>query len=96
MKNHIIYISPQTPYLEKFWFSSYGPKCCQAIRLQDSLKYNISYNHNSLKCIIHEDKYLSFLEADTIVFEFSISLQCLKKQGRDEVDFCKQINSKFF
>ena len=25
MKNHtIIYISPQTPYLGKFWFASYG------------------------------------------------------------------------
>ena len=26
----------------KFWFSSYGPKCCQPIKLQDSLKCNIS------------------------------------------------------
>ena len=29
------------PYLAKFWISSYGPKCCQPIKLQDSLNCNI-------------------------------------------------------
>ena len=33
---------PPVPQLGKFWFSSYGPKSCQPIRLQDSLKCNIS------------------------------------------------------
>ena len=38
MKNHIvIYISPQTPYLAKLWFSSFGRKYCWPIKLQDSL-----------------------------------------------------------
>ena len=32
------YISPQTPYSAKLWFSSYGPKCSWSIKLQDSLK----------------------------------------------------------
>ena len=40
--NIVIYISPPIPYLAKFWFFSYGPKCCQPIQLQDSLKYKIS------------------------------------------------------
>ena len=40
--NIIVNISPPIPYLAKFWFSSYGPKCCQPIKLQDSLKCNIS------------------------------------------------------
>ena len=40
--NIIVDISPPIPYLAKFWFSSYGPKCCQPIKLQDSLKCNIS------------------------------------------------------
>ena len=35
-------ISPPIPYLGKLWFSSYGWKCCQQIKLQDSLKCNIS------------------------------------------------------
>ena len=40
--NIVVDISPPIPYLAKFWFSSYGPKCCQPIKLQDSLKCNIS------------------------------------------------------
>ena len=43
MKLHtVIYASLLTPYLAKFWFSRYGPKCSQLIRLQDSVKCNIS------------------------------------------------------
>ena len=37
-----INISPPITYLAKFWFSSYGLKCCWRIKLQDSLKCNIS------------------------------------------------------
>ena len=37
----VIDILPPIPYLAKFWFLSYGPKCCQSIKLQDSLKCNI-------------------------------------------------------
>ena len=36
--NIVIDISPT--YLAKFQVSSYGPKCCQPIKLQDSLKCN--------------------------------------------------------
>ena len=43
METHIVVnIPPPVPYLAIFWFSSYGPKCCQPIKLQDSLKYIIS------------------------------------------------------
>ena len=35
-------VSPPILHLAKFWFSSCGPKCCQPIKLQDSLKCNIS------------------------------------------------------
>ena len=35
-------ISPPITYLAKFWFSSYEPKCCWPIELQDSLNCNIS------------------------------------------------------
>ena len=40
-KSIVIDISPPVLYLVKFWFLSYGPKCCQPIKLQDSLKCNI-------------------------------------------------------
>ena len=40
MKNNIVIdISPT--YLAKFWALSYGPKCCQTIKLQGSLKFDI-------------------------------------------------------
>ena len=38
----VVDISPPIPYLAKFWFSSYEPKCCQPIKLQDCVKCNIS------------------------------------------------------
>ena len=37
--NIVIDISPT--HLAKFWSSSFGPKCCQPIKSQDSLKCNI-------------------------------------------------------
>ena len=40
MKTNIVTdISPR--HLAKFWVSSYGPKCCHPIKLQDSLKCNM-------------------------------------------------------
>ena len=49
--NIVADILPPIPYLEKFWFSSYGPKCCQPIKLQDSLKCNISRKKWMMKSI---------------------------------------------
>ena len=37
--NIVIDISPT--HVTKFWVSNYGPKCCQPIKLQDSLKCNV-------------------------------------------------------
>ena len=47
----VIDISPAIPYLAKFWFSSYGPKCCEPIKLQDSLKCNVSRKKRMIKFI---------------------------------------------
>ena len=49
MKYTVIYISPQIPCLVKFWFLSYGPKCSQPIRLQNSFKYIISRKNWGIK-----------------------------------------------
>ena len=48
--NIVVDISP-IPYLAIFWFSSYGPKCCEPIKLQLSLKCNISRKKLMMKCI---------------------------------------------
>ena len=39
-------ISPPIPYLAKFWFWSYRPKCCQPVKLQDSLKFYLKEEVN--------------------------------------------------
>ena len=55
--NIVVDILPPIPYLAKFWFLvkfwflSYGPKWCQPIKLQDSLKCNISRKKWIMKCI---------------------------------------------
>ena len=100
MNNHIvIYISPQTPYLAKFWFSSYGPKCSQPKRLQDSLKCNILRKKCGIKLTFCEQiniKFfckliLSFLEGVARHAQsnnkFAISQQYFKKEVKDNVDF---------
>ena len=52
MKTNItIDISLLFPYLAKFCFSSYGPKYCRYIKLQDSLKCNISSKKKIMKFI---------------------------------------------
>ena len=40
MKTNIV-IDISLIYLGKFWFLTYGPKCSQPIKLQDSLKCNV-------------------------------------------------------
>ena len=49
--NIVVDISPPIPYLAKFWFSSYGPKRCKPIKLQGSLKCNISRKKWMIKFI---------------------------------------------
>ena len=52
MKTNIfIDFSPPIPYLDKFWLSSRGPKCCRPIKLQDYIKCNISRKKGMMKCI---------------------------------------------
>ena len=47
----VVDISPSIPCLAKFWFSSCGPKCSHPIKLQDSLKCNISRKKWMMKFI---------------------------------------------
>ena len=49
--NIVIDISPPITYVAKFWFSSYGPKSCWPIKLQDSLKSTISRKKGMMKRI---------------------------------------------
>ena len=57
--NIVVDISPPIPYLVKFCFSNYGPKCCQPMKLQDSLKCSISRKVNNEVYFWHADKHRS-------------------------------------
>ena len=57
MKINIV-IDNSPPYLAKFWVSSYGPKCCQPIKLQNSLKCNtLRRKVNDEVYILHTDNH---------------------------------------
>ena len=108
--NIVVGISPPIPYLKKFWYSSYGPKCCQPIKLQDSLKCNISRRKWIIKFIfgmqinieVFYKLILRFWVCDT---SFSQSTQNKKlaylcnisrKTLGVKLIFCLQINTKVF
>ena len=109
MKTSIVFdISSPIPYLEKFWFSSYGPKCCWLIRLQDSLKCNISRNEGMIKILFDMQVNIKVLYKLIIHFECAqsgmpkvskiTSLQYFcnitGKMRRMKLIFCLQIKKK--
>ena len=96
----VIDLSPQIriSYLAKFRFSSYGPKCSWPIKLQDSLKCNISRKKWKNEVYFwHVEKHRNFLQSDFVIlcvssqtypknpkYEVCISLQYLQKNmGHD-------------
>ena len=97
--NIVIDISPT--YLAKFWVSSYGPNCCQPIKLQYSLKCNIVRKKWMIKSIfcmqINIEVFCKVIVSFWVCVarqaqstknnQFTISLQYLKENMKDEVDF---------
>ena len=55
MVTYYFYISRQTHYMAKFFFSRYGPKCYRSVKLSDSLKCNMSRKNSGIKLIICVD-----------------------------------------
>ena len=111
MKNIIfIVISPQIPYLAKFWFLSYGPKCCWPIKLQDSLKCSISRKKWMMKFIFGMQINIEVVCKLILLFwvcvarhaqstqnnMFAICLRYLKGNVEDEVDFLPAYNHQRF
>ena len=66
--NIVIDISSPVPFLAKIWLSSYGPKCCQPIKLQDSLKCNISRKKWMMKFILGMQIKVQVLYKLTLLF----------------------------
>ena len=110
--NIVVDISPPILYLAKFWFLSYGPKCCQPIKLQDSLKCNISKKKWMTKFIFSmqiniEVFYKLILSFRVCATRYSQSTQnqhkfaylcniSRKKWRGVKLIFCLQINTKVF
>ena len=104
--NKVIDISLSIPSLTKVRFSSYGPKCCWSIKLQDSLKCNVSRKKWMMKCIFGKQINRSFCKL-IVSFEVCVARPGQSTQNKfaylcgicrktlDEV-FCLWINSKRF
>ena len=107
--NTVIDILSPIPYLAKFCFSSYGPRYYWPIKLQDSLKFNISRRKWMMKFIfstqinikVFYKLILSFLSVHSQAFSKIpkiASLQCpyniSKKKLKMKLIFCTQINIK--
>ena len=107
--NIVIDISQPISYMAKFWVSSYGPKCCQPVKLQDSLKCKyLDKEVNDDLFFWHPDKHQSLLQVNTITLgvcnqagrkypkQACISLQYFQKNMEDEVDFLLADKNKSF
>ena len=81
MKTDIaIDISP--PYLAKFWVWSYEPKCCQPIKLQDSLKCNILRKKWMMKFVFCMQIYITVFYKLILSFWVSVTKHSQSTQNR--------------
>ena len=62
--NIIIDISAPIPYPPKLLVFRFGPRCCQPIKLQGSLKCNISKKVNNEVYFWYGDKHQNLLQVD--------------------------------
>ena len=100
----------QSHYLAKFCFFSYGPKCCQPIKLQDSWKCNISRKKGMMKFIfviqinikVFYQLMLPFLVCIARLVQgtqnkkFAYLCNISRKKLGMKLIFCLQINRKVF
>ena len=104
----VIDISPPILYLVKFWVASYGPKCCQPIKLQDSLRCNILRKKWMMKCIfgmqinieVFYNLILSFWvcvtkHSQSTQNKFAYLCNISSKAWEMKLIFCQQINTSF-
>ena len=110
MKSYIVInISPPVPYLVKLCVSSYGPKCCHEIKLQDSLKCNIWRKKWTIKCIfgkvINIKAFYTLIRSLWVCItrhaqsnqnKFAYLCNISWKAWEMKLIFCLQINTKIF
>ena len=97
------------PFLAKYWFSSYGPKCCWLVKLQDSLKCNISIKKWMVKFIfgmqINIEVFYKVIirlwvctamHAQITQNKKFVYLYNVYRKMLEMIFFCLQINTKVF
>ena len=105
--NFIIDISPPISYLAKFWFSSYGLKCCWPVKLQKfsnisrkkwmmkffGAQINIEVFH---KLIVPFWVCVTRYAQNTENKKFAYLCNIFRKSRGMKLIFCMQINTKVF
>ena len=97
--NIVIDILPSISYLAKFRFSSYGPKCCWPIKLQDSLKCNISRKKWMMKFIFGMQINIEVFNRHTQSTQnknFAYLCNISRRMWGMKLIFCLQVNTKVF
>ena len=102
--NIVISISPPIPCLPKFWFLSYGSKCCWPIKLQGCLICNISREKRMMQFIF--GMQMNIAELYKLILSFWLEYPVmpkipktrtyLQKNMGDEVDFLPADKRKKF
>ena len=108
MKTNIV-IDISSTHLTKFWILSYGPKCCQPIKLQDSLKCNIVRKRWMVKYIFCMQINIEVFCKVILSFWVSVTRHAQSTQNKFaylcnisikawgmKLIFCLQINPKVF
>ena len=108
--NIVVDISPPILYLARFWFLSYGPKCCQPVKLQDSLKCNISRKKWMMQFIFGMQLNIEVFYKLMLSFWVCVTRHAQSTQNKNfaylcnisrkawvvKLIFCLKINSKVF
>ena len=108
MKTNIVVDISRT-YLSKIWVSSYGPKWCQPIKLQDSLKCNILRKKRMIKFIFCMQINIKVFYKLILSFWVSVTRYAQSTQNTFayfsnisinawgmKLIFCLQIQTKYF
>ena len=94
--NIVIEILSPIPYLAKLWFSSYGPKCCWAVKNNNKFAICLQKEVSDEVDFLHANKHESLLQIDAMILKGTAKhsqnyqnskVQCLYNTSKDEVDF---------
>ena len=93
--NIVIEISSPVLHMAKFWFWSYGPKCCWPIKLQNSLKCNISRKKWLTKCIFDRQINIEVFYKLILSIWVCIGRHALSTKNKKFLYFCNNSRKRW-